>query len=163
MIFVTVGTQKFGFNRLLRAIDDLINAKIISGKEVYAQIGHSLYRPENYESVQFMNLKEYEVKQRESDIIICHAGTGIITQALRANKKLIVVPRQKRFKEHVDDHQLETSKFFASNGYTLECLEIEHLEKAILESAEFVPKEYQSNRDQLIDSINEIISLWLNK
>ena len=43
MIFVAVGTQKFPFDRLLKKIDKLIMANIIK-EEVYAQIGHSMYK-----------------------------------------------------------------------------------------------------------------------
>ena len=43
MIFVTLGSQKFQFNRLLKAVDDL---KL--DEEVFAQIGFSNYKPVHY-------------------------------------------------------------------------------------------------------------------
>ena len=46
MIFITVGSQKFQFNRLLEQIDLLIENKIIK-EEVFAQIGSSDYIPKN--------------------------------------------------------------------------------------------------------------------
>ena len=48
MIFVTVGSQKFQFNRLLKKIDELIDAGIIKDK-VFAQTGASDYIPKNYQ------------------------------------------------------------------------------------------------------------------
>ena len=47
MIFITLGSQKFQFNRLLIEVDKLI----VDGKiteEVFAQIGYSDYKPQNY-------------------------------------------------------------------------------------------------------------------
>ena len=52
MIFVTVGTERFPFDRLLRAIDEGVRDHRID-KEVFAQTGCSLYKPRsfNHESV----------------------------------------------------------------------------------------------------------------
>ena len=43
MIFVTLGSQKFQFNRLLKAVDELD-----TDDEIFAQIGYSNYKPQNY-------------------------------------------------------------------------------------------------------------------
>ena len=45
MIFVTLGSQKFQFDRLLRKIDELIDIGVITD-EVFAQIGASTYIPQ---------------------------------------------------------------------------------------------------------------------
>lgn len=45
MIFITLGSQKFQFNRLLEYVDNLI--KTITEK-VFAQIGASDYQPRNF-------------------------------------------------------------------------------------------------------------------
>ena len=47
MIFITLGSQKFQFNRLLEEVDKLIEQGIIT-EEVFAQIGYSDYKPKNY-------------------------------------------------------------------------------------------------------------------
>ena len=48
MIFITLGSQKFQFNRLLKAIDKLIaDGKITD--EVFAQIGYSDYIPVHFQ------------------------------------------------------------------------------------------------------------------
>lgn len=47
MIFVTVGSQKFQFNRLLKEIDNLIQEGKIQ-EEVLHKIGASDYKPKNY-------------------------------------------------------------------------------------------------------------------
>ena len=52
MVFITLGSQKFQFNRLLKKIDKLLEEKIIKDN-VFAQIGYSDYSPLNYEFKQF--------------------------------------------------------------------------------------------------------------
>ena len=59
MIFVTVGSQKFQFDRLIKKIDELVGSKIISD-QVIAQIGSSTYKPKNIEYyVVIKNDKKY--------------------------------------------------------------------------------------------------------
>ena len=48
MIFLTLGSQKFQFNRLLQAVDELIEKGIIVD-ETFAQIGYSDYQPKHFE------------------------------------------------------------------------------------------------------------------
>ena len=47
MIFITLGSQKFQFDRLLKEVDRLIADGVIQEK-VFAQIGASEYLPQNY-------------------------------------------------------------------------------------------------------------------
>lgn len=42
-----------------------------------------------------------------ADVVICHAGSGTIRDALKLGHRPVVVPRLARFGEHVNDHQLE--------------------------------------------------------
>ena len=58
MIFLTVGTQSFQFNRLLEAVDNLIDEKIIQ-ETVIAQIGESTYVPRNYLAYPFLDSSEF--------------------------------------------------------------------------------------------------------
>ena len=47
-IFITLGSQKFQFNRLLIAVDKLCEKKVICGDDVFAQTGYSDYIPQNF-------------------------------------------------------------------------------------------------------------------
>ena len=92
MIFVSVGSQKFQFNRLLKKIDELIENKIIKDK-VFAQIGVSDYKPKNYEYIDFMTQDEFSKKIEECSLLITHGGTGVIVNAVKKEKKVIATPR----------------------------------------------------------------------
>ena len=104
LIFITVGTQKFQFNRLLKKIDDMKINGLISD-EVFAQVGYSSYKPKSYNFKDFLNKDEFSSYMNSANIIVTHSGVGTIIKGLNLKKIVIVVPRLKRFKEHVDDHQ----------------------------------------------------------
>ena len=111
MIFVTLGTQKFQFNRLLRMMDDLIENKKIH-ERVFAQIGNSDYLPQYYEYCNFLSNNDYEEYIKNCDILVSHSGVGTIMTGLRYRRKIIVVPRLSKYGEHIDDHQTQIAQSF---------------------------------------------------
>lgn len=111
MIFVTVGTQKFPFDRLAEALDKQIAAGLIQ-EEVVAQIGFTSYQPQHYRAVRIMPPDEADAHLAGCRTVIAHGGTSTIIRAVKMGKKVLVVPRQRRFGEHVDDHQLEIARLF---------------------------------------------------
>ena len=82
MIFITLGSQKFQFNRLLKAADQL---KL--GEEIFAQIGYSDYRPVSYPYKTFMDKNEFEEMMDKADVVITHGGTGAIIGAVKKKEK----------------------------------------------------------------------------
>lgn len=52
-IFITLGSQKFQFNRLLKAIDELCEKGTVDAEDVFAQIGYSDYLPKNFSYKKF--------------------------------------------------------------------------------------------------------------
>jgi UDP-N-acetylglucosamine--N-acetylmuramyl-(pentapeptide) pyrophosphoryl-undecaprenol N-acetylglucosamine transferase len=47
---------------------------------------------------------------------VCHGGAGIISSALAAARRPIVVPRRASLGEHVDDHQYQLTRKLADWG-----------------------------------------------
>ena len=94
MIFVPVGTWRLGFDRLIRSIDELAEKKIITDN-IFAQIGHGTYKPNNIEYIDFCPPDEYENRIMKADIIISHAGMGTISHALEHKKPIVVLPRKR--------------------------------------------------------------------
>lgn len=156
MIFVTLGSQKFQFNRLLIEIDRLIEAGKIT-EEVFAQTGYSDYEPRNYEYKSFLDRDEFANIMSKCDKVITHGGTGAIIGAVKNGKKVIAVPRLAKFGEHVDDHQLQIVEQFGNIGIIEGINEINKLNNALrcLEEKEF--KDYVSNTDNIITSIEEFL------
>lgn len=86
MIFVTLGSQKFQFNRLLKEIDILVKEKIIKD-DVFAQIGYSDYLPQNYQYKKFLNRDEFAEMEGKADVVITHGGTGAIIGAVKKRQE----------------------------------------------------------------------------
>lgn len=156
MIFITVGSQKFQFNRLLKEIDVLIENKIIK-EEVFAQIGYSDYIPKNFKYVDFLNQEEFNLKIKESSLVITHAGTGVIINALKNDKKVIGVPRLSKFNEHVDDHQIQLIDEFTSLNFIEGVYEMNDLSDKIRKVKSKKYNKYVSNTEQILESINNFI------
>lgn len=156
MIFVTVGSQKFQFNRLLKKIDELIEKKVIKEK-VYAQIGVSDYKPQYFSYVDFMTQEEFSKNINNSDIIITHAGTGVIINALKKGKKVIAIPRLAKYGEHVDDHQIQLIKEFDEMNLLEPVYDLEKLELALQNVKIKKYNKYISNTDAIIEDIERFI------
>ncbi len=157
MIFVTLGSQKFQFNRLLIEIDKLVESGSID-EEVFAQIGYSDYKPKNYKFKEFLNRDEFAEIMDKCDKVITHGGTGAIIGAVKRGKKVIAVPRLKKFEEHVDDHQLQIIDEFEKMGFISAVKDIENLQVTISNIDIIKVKKYVSNTDKIIKSISEFIN-----
>jgi UDP-N-acetylglucosamine transferase subunit ALG13 len=139
MIFTTVGTHTQPFDRLLKKIDELIEKGIIKEK-VIAQIGYSTYKPKNYNYFTFTSEEKILELNKKARLIIAHAGAGSIITALQFRKPVIVVPRLKKFNEHVNNHQVQIARAFEKEKKVLACYDIEDLEKVIIMARKFRPR-----------------------
>ena len=104
MILATVGTHEDPFNRLLLALNALVESGAID-EPVICQSGYcTAVAPliECHKQLPFDTLQAYMADAR---IIITHGGPASIMQALAHGVIPIVVPRQAEFGEHVDNHQ----------------------------------------------------------
>lgn len=104
MIFVTVGTHEQQFNRLVKAVDDLVADGTIK-EEVIIQKGFSDYEPKHCKSYKLIGYKDMQKYYDEARIIITHGGPASFMDALKRGKTPIVMPRLKKYGEHVNDHQ----------------------------------------------------------
>lgn len=154
MIFVTVGTQKFNFDRLLKKIEQLKKNNIIQ-EEIIAQVGLSKFNTEAFTTIKFIEPTEFNQIVANANLIISHGGTGTITNVLAMNKPLIVVPRLKKYHEHVDDHQMDIINLFSNRGYVIPCYEIDDLEKLIINFKSYRLKPYVRTPNSKIIKILE--------
>ena len=156
MIFVTVGSQKFQFNRLLKAVDDLIEDTTIS-EPVFAQIGYSDYRPLHYKFTEFLDRTEFESHIQQASTIITHGGTGVIIKSVKMGKKVVAVPRLEKYGEHVDNHQLQLLAQFSESHLIVQCTEMTELGDILKKLSDMKFQPYQSNTATIIHSIEQYV------
>ncbi|MBL1125993.1 multidrug MFS transporter [Streptococcus suis] len=118
MIFVTVGTHEQQFNRLIKEIDLLKKNGSITD-EIFIQTGFSTYEPKYCTWKNLLSYSEMEDYMLKADIVVTHGGPASFMDAMSKGKTTIVVPRQKKYGEHVNDHQLEFCKKIVEKGYEL--------------------------------------------
>ena len=152
MILVTLGTQKESFTRLLDMIEKSnINEKII------VQAGHTKYQSSKMEIFDFISYEEMNKLLDKASLVITHGGTGSVLMPLKMGKKVIAVPRLKKYMEHVDDHQTQLVDIFEEEGYILVCNDHDDINDLYQKSLSFKPKKYVSNTDHFIKEIKKEI------
>lgn len=129
LIFVTVGSRNYPFDRLFIKLDELFDKGIIKD-EVFAQIGTSTYKPKNYKYKDFISQEKFLHYINKSDLVISHGASGSIMKALNAGKKVIAVTRLAKYGEHIDDHQIQNNEAFGENKYVIPVYEMDSLEEA---------------------------------
>lgn len=161
MILVTLGTQDKKFYRLIKEIDKLIEQKKITD-EVIVQAGSSAnYKSNNIKMFNLIPMDEFDQLMKKCDLLITHGGVGTILNGLKNNKKIIAVPRLKKYKEHVNDHQLQIVTNFSDEGYILKVENINTLYDVIKYSKIFKPKKYEENNKEFVNNLSKEIDKYL--
>lgn len=155
MIFVSLGTNDKSFERLLKTIDKEIEIGNIKD-EVIVQSGYTKYTSNNMEVIDLMPMDKFNKCISDCDILITHGGVGTILDGLKKGKKIIAFPRLSKYKEHVNDHQIEIIEEFYNSGYILTG-EVKDVSSLIKKGGNFIPKEYKSNNYKFNKLISDTI------
>lgn len=158
MIFITTGSQKFQFDRLIKKVDELIEEGVIQDR-VFAQLGCCSYRPKNMEYCEFLDRDNFQKKMDECSMVITHGGTGVIITAVKKGKKVIAVPRLAKYGEHVDDHQVQLLTQFDEMSLICSCYDIEDLGRCYAETLNKEFLQYNSNTQTIIDDIENYLGI----
>jgi UDP-N-acetylglucosamine transferase subunit ALG13 len=118
MIFVTVGTHEQPMDRLFRELERLAADGAIR-EPIRVQSGYTQFPFKHCAAQPLMPFQEIERSMRDARLVISHGGPATITQARAFGKTPIVVPRQARFDEHVNDHQVDFCRRLHSLGLIL--------------------------------------------
>lgn len=157
MIFVTLGTQDKQFRRLLDAtlalrIDEKVVIQYGSTKPDEDMVENL---EKNFELHQYLSNEEFEKYMKEARVIITHAGVGTIIEGLKLDKMMIVAARLKKYKEHVNNHQLQILDTFEKEGYILRLDDFSKLPELLKEN--FKPKKFNSNKNNFNTYLEEEI------
>ena len=125
---VTLGTEAFGFRRAVERLVELLPREA----DVLWQTGHTDTGGLGIEGRHSVPGDELRSAIAAADVVISHAGTGSAITSFEMGKKPVILPRESRFGEHVDDHQLLTANELRRRGLAVSVsvgeLMHEHLE-----------------------------------
>ena len=156
MIFLTIGTLH-PFDRLVKTVDELVGAGRIE-ESVIGQIGFGNYQPRHIEFFPVLEKKEFDDYMKKASLIISHAGMGSIITAINLQKPMIVMPRLQKYREHVNDHQLDTARKFEELGIVL----VANTDDELVEKIAMVPHFKPAKREAKIDTLVSRIEAFLN-
>ena len=156
LIFVALSTQDKPFTRLLKAIEkEIINGTIKD--KVIVQAGITKYESKYMEIFDLVPGGEYDEYIKNCNLLITHGGVATILTGIRNNKKVIAVPRLKKYGEHVNDHQTQIIKQFKKDGYIMSCTDLNKLGKIIEKSKTFKPKKCEFDNSLMLNTIKNFI------
>lgn len=130
MIFVTVGTTHFRFDRLVAAV-----AALRTEEELVVQRGPSTVAVPDAQVVDFLSFERLVEHVRRSRVVVSHAGVGSIMVALAHGRRPIVVPRLARYGEAVDDHQVQVATTLAERGRVITVADPLELDRLLASAA----------------------------
>ncbi|TGE71790.1 glycosyltransferase [Weissella confusa] len=133
MIFITVGTHEQPMNRIFETVDKMIGSGEITEK-VIAQSGYSTYKSDRILMQKFMPFDEMQELMGEANLVITHGGAATYLDAIEKGNSVIVVPRLKKFNEHVNDHQYEFLEALRTHNISIPfALDNDDLRKLIID------------------------------
>lgn len=132
MIFVTLGMEMFPFPRLLEAIAEAVNEEIVS-RPVLVQCGSTNYESSLLEQRRLYSFSELEGLISDALIVVGHAGTGTVLLARQLGRVPLVMPREHRRGEHLNDHQQDFARRLADSGQAQVAWDKEEMKKKLAE------------------------------
>ena len=139
MILVLLGTQNNSFHRLLNEIEKNIENGNIN-EEVIVQAGYTKFKSDKMKIFNLTSKEKLQELIKQASFVITHAGVGSIEMSLEQNKKIIAVPRLKKYGEHVNDHQKDIKQKLDEKGCIIGIDDVSELGIALKKVKRFIPK-----------------------
>lgn len=158
MIFVTVGTHEQQFNRLVEYMDQWATKH---DEEVIIQTGCSTYEPKRAKWSKLFPYQKMVEMVEQARIVITHGGPSSFFMPLQIEKMPIVVPRMKKYNEHVNDHQVKFCRQVEARLGTMVVVEDIEMLGCIIENYDDVKREREgknpSNNKQFCYELGSIV------
>jgi len=159
MIFIILGSTHFVFDRLVKKVDYLVGNKKINDS-VFIQLGSSLYEPIHCRWKRFLSFEEMCNKIEKAELVISHAGAGATLLCLNLGKRPILIPRRKKLKEVVDDHQVIFAERMEKLGYAKVASDINDLEHLVQTKTRILENPTRSESNELEKYLRNILVSW---
>jgi UDP-N-acetylglucosamine transferase subunit ALG13 len=127
VILVTLGTQSFPFDRLLRGLEGVEEELVVQG-------GASSVRPAASTWFDYLAYPELLQQIRRARVVVSHAGVGSVMTVVAEGKRPVVIPRLREHGEAVDDHQVPFARRLADAGLVVLVEDPAQLRDTLLET-----------------------------
>lgn len=158
-LFVSVGSALTGFDELVSAVDHFCASH--PDCSAYGQIGHSTVEPAHFQWERLLSRTDMQKYIAASDVVLCHAGLGILGDALRAEKPVIAMPR---LLDNTSNSPGNNQAVFAERMQQLHGIHVCRDEQSIQTTLEQLIRDgVRSQRYQLKTNIPTLIADWLRQ
>ena len=127
-IFVGVSTGHF--EPLIRKCEQLAPQY-----RFFGQIGSGEFTP-SFPFVRVLPLKTLKEIMGRAEVVVTHAGTGMLSLCYEMQKRTVVIPKQRRYGES-NDGQVELGRRWCEIGLGVFCPDVNDLQTAIEKARRF--------------------------
>lgn len=144
MILITLGTIPYSFDRLIDWMAISLDEGLIC-EPVFVQHGitnvTAIINNPLVTTSSLLSLDEISKVIANSRLVISHAGQGTTRKLAKTNKPFIIVPRESKYREHIDNHQLCFAQNMSDKFGICCCTSLTDLQKFILNPPRPINKE----------------------
>jgi UDP-N-acetylglucosamine transferase subunit ALG13 len=164
MIFVIHGTEAFPFDRMAKEIDALKGDGTLTD-DVFMQLGSCTYEPKHCKFERYLSFGEMRENIAAADLVISHAGAGSTLLCLEIGKRPIIVTRQHKHNEHVDDHQIPFAKMMEKRNYVVVAYDPSELRDCIAKvlSPDHALGAFQKDNRLLVNYLSDLADAYGDK
>jgi len=152
--FVTLGNPTQAFHRLLDAVAE-VRAELPA--PITVQHGSTPFSVPGCIAREYVDREEFAQLLAKARIFIAHAGAGGTLEAIRCGKLPIIMARLRKYREHIDDHQLQLTEALASEGRVLVISNAAELRAAIPVALQRQQKPISSTEPPLIGMLRQVL------
>ena len=126
--------------------------------KVVVQAGSTKFESDDMEIFNLIEQNKFNELIEQANIIITHGGVGSIVTAVKLGKKVIAVPRLRKYGEHVNDHQIQIVETFSKQGFIKGIKDISELKETLKNIDTFTPNKLESNTENIVNIIRQFIN-----
>jgi UDP-N-acetylglucosamine--N-acetylmuramyl-(pentapeptide) pyrophosphoryl-undecaprenol N-acetylglucosamine transferase len=158
LLFATVGAT-LPFDRMIDAVAELKRAGELP-ERVIAQVGIGGTRPSGIDTVETLTFDEMKATLEQADLVVCHGGTGSLITALRAQCRIVAMPRLFSRGEVYDQHQEEIVQAFVERGLICKAYDVGELRQALQDVRKREPMCATTDPQALRDWLTQTLAGW---
>ena len=155
-LFVPLGTQKFPFERIIVALNELVDSGEYGAEEIVMQAASYPMTPK-FRHFGLIRSEDFDRYMKDAGVVVTHGGVNSILTCMNLGKPLVVCPRKHEYGEHVDDHQMEIARLMRDKYDVLVCTDMKDLPMMIEQAKVHEYKQWTSHRNELLCAISKLI------